>query len=155
MRSAIYNSGIPNFIPRLVNRALLFVSRLRGAGQVFLILIAVPPVAGAVDLSGPELQLARKIVAVTGPGAVTLTVENRSSLARRENEAVQNGLRSALEGLGLHFVKEEQGAATVASQCHLSRRGRDPMVGQASARDQGRVVATDGRRFACRPQWFS
>jgi len=114
MRSAIYNSGIPNFIPRLVNRALLFVSRLRGAGQVFLILIAVPPVAGAVDLSGPELQLARKIVAVTGPGAVTLTVENRSSLARRENEAVQNGLRSALEGLGLHFVKEEQGAATVA-----------------------------------------
>jgi hypothetical protein len=113
MQRAVYNSGIPNVIPKSV-RGLLFVSRLRSGLQVFLILIALPIVAGAVDLSGPELQLARKIVAVTGPGAVALTVENRSSLPRRENEAVQNGLRSALEGLGLRFVKEEQGAATVA-----------------------------------------
>jgi hypothetical protein len=114
MRRAVYNSGIPNAISKSVKRALLVTSRVRAAVQIFFILIVWAISAEGIDLSGPELQLARKIVAVTGPGAVALTVENRSSLARRENEAVQNGLRSALEGLGLRFVKEEEGAATVA-----------------------------------------
>jgi hypothetical protein len=62
----------------------------------------------------PEQQLARKIVAVTGPGAVALTVENRSSLSKRESEIVSDGLHSALETLGLRFVKPEQAAAAVA-----------------------------------------
>ncbi len=114
MRSAVYNSGIPNVIPRPANRALRFGARLRGPTQLFLLLIAAVIAGEAAALSGPELQLARKIVAVTGPGAVALTLENRSSLGRRENEAVQNGLRGALEGLGIRLVKEEQAAATVA-----------------------------------------
>ncbi len=62
-------------------------------------------VAVATDWSGPEQQLARKIVAVTGPGAVALTVENRSSLGKRDSEIVQNGLRAALEGLGHSLCK--------------------------------------------------
>ena len=70
--------------------------------------------AHAADWSGPEQQLARKIVAVTGPGAVALTAENRSSLGKRDSEVIQNGLRSALEGLGIRFVNAEQAAATVA-----------------------------------------
>ncbi len=45
---------------------------------------------------------------------VALTVENRSSLGKRESEVIQNGLRSTLEGLGIRFVKAEQAAATVA-----------------------------------------
>jgi hypothetical protein len=69
---------------------------------------------GAVDWNEPEQQLARKIVAVTGPGAVALTVENRSSLSKRDNEIVQNGLRSALEAAGIRYVNAEQAAATVA-----------------------------------------
>jgi hypothetical protein len=114
MRSAVYNSGIANAIPKSANRALRFFSGLRGAAQVLLIFIATPIAAAAVDLSGPELQLARKVVAITGSGAVVLTVENRSSLGRRENEAVQNGLRSALGALGLRSVTEEQASTTVA-----------------------------------------
>jgi len=70
--------------------------------------------AGAADWSGPEQQLAKKIVAVTGPGAVAVTVENRSSLSHRDAEIVQNGLRGSLEALGVRFVKEEQAAATVS-----------------------------------------
>jgi hypothetical protein len=70
--------------------------------------------AGAADWNGSEQQLARKIVAVTGPGAVALTIENHSSLGRRDSEIIQNGLRSVLEGLGLRFVKADQAAATVA-----------------------------------------
>ncbi|HEY3973068.1 MAG TPA: hypothetical protein VGM18_08695 [Candidatus Sulfotelmatobacter sp.] len=70
--------------------------------------------AHAADWNVAEQQLARKVVTVTGPGAVALTVQNRSSLARRDSEAVQNGLRSALEGLGVRFVGTDQAAATVA-----------------------------------------
>src|SRR5208283_4678045 len=73
----------------------------------------VATAAFAADWSVPETQLARKIAAVTGPGAVALTVENRSSLNRRESEIIQNGLRSALEGVGLRFVPDDQAAAAV------------------------------------------
>ncbi len=70
--------------------------------------------AWATDWSGPEQELARKIAAVTGPGAVAVTIENRSSLARRDAEVIQNGLRGALEAAGIRFVESEQAAATVA-----------------------------------------
>jgi len=114
MHRAVYNSAIPNVIPKPVNRAFGTASRLRVAVQLSFVVLGLAISACAVDWSGPELQLARQIVAVTGPGTVALTVQNRSSLGRRDNEVIQNGLRSALEGLGLRFVKAEQAAATVA-----------------------------------------
>jgi hypothetical protein len=109
MRGAVYNSAIPDFILNTVNRAprFAFIFSL----SVFIALL--PVVSHAVDWTGPEQQLARKIVAATGPGAVALSIENRSSLSRRDNEIIQNGLRNELAALGLHFVKPEQAAATV------------------------------------------
>jgi len=114
MRGAVYNAGIPNVIPTPVNRAFRAASRFRNAVRLSCVVVILATTATAVDWSAPEQQLAHKIVAVTGPGAVALTVENRSSLGKRENEVIQNGLRNALEGLGIRFVKEEQAAATVA-----------------------------------------
>ena len=70
--------------------------------------------AHGADWSGPEQQLARKILAVTGPVSVAVAMENRSSLGRRDSEIVQNGLRSALLVLGVRFVKNDQAAASVA-----------------------------------------
>jgi hypothetical protein len=109
MRSAVYNAAIPN----MVNRASRLAPGFRLVVQI-LSLISFVVAVQAMDWSGPEQQLARKIVAVTGPGAVTLTLENRSSLGRRDNEVIGNGLRAALEALGLRFVKPEQAAASVA-----------------------------------------
>ena len=114
MREAVYNSVIPHFISNAVNRSSRPSPRLRVVTQLFLVVLGLAVAGHAVDWNAPEQQLARKIVAVTGPGAATLMVENRSSLGRRENEIIQNGLRSALEGLGLRFVKSEQAAATIA-----------------------------------------
>jgi hypothetical protein len=114
MQGAVYNSGIPNIILNSVNRAARAALKLLFMTQVWFVVISLASFAGAVDWSAPELQLARKIVAVTGPGAVALTVENRSSLGKRDNEIIQNGLRSALGGLGLRFVSEEQAAATIS-----------------------------------------
>ncbi len=114
MRATVYNLGIPNAILNSENRPSRTAVSCRLTMQLSFVVLGLAIVAVATDWSGPEQQLARKIVAVTGPGAVALSVENRSSLGKRDSEIVQNGLRTTLEGLGLHFVKAEQSAATVA-----------------------------------------
>ncbi len=97
-----------------MNRAPYSASILRPACIALLfVLLASTITARAADWDAAEQQLARKIVAVTGPGAVAITVENRSSLGRRDSEVVQNGLQIALEQLGIHFVNTEQAAATI------------------------------------------
>ena len=113
MSEAVYNSAILNLILNPVIRALRSAPSLRLVLQFFFIMFGLALTASAADWSVPEQQLAKKIAAVTGPGAVAVTIENRSSLGRRDNEIVQNGLRGALEGLGLRVEKAEQAAATV------------------------------------------
>ncbi len=115
MREAVYNSAIPKAILKSVRRGGRCKSVVRLLRFVFPVaILSLTIFAHAADWNTAEQQLARKIVAVTGPGAVALTVENRSSLGRRESEAVQNGLRYALEQLGIRFVDAEQAAASVA-----------------------------------------
>jgi hypothetical protein len=110
MRKAIYNSGIPENL-KSVTCEFYRASRL---SLVFLLGLLVPSSAAfAADWSASEQQLAKKIVAVTGLGAASLTVENRSSLGRRDSDIVQNGLRSALEQMGLHLLKSGQAATPV------------------------------------------
>jgi len=112
MWTAVYNSIIPEDSLKPVNRstpglrALLF--------GIFLLVLTASLAAWAADWSTAEQQLARKIASVTGPGTVALTVENHSSLGRRDSDVVQNGLRAALEQSGIHFVKPEQAVASVA-----------------------------------------
>jgi len=113
MRSKVYNSAISNVIANLVNCALRPAGSAGAVVRISLLVMGFAVAARAVDWNIPEQQLARKIVAVTGPAPVALTVENRSSLEKRDSEIIQNGLRSVLENLGLHFVKAEQSAATI------------------------------------------
>jgi len=110
MRKAIYNSAIPKANLISVIHSSCAVFRLCFALLVLLLSTAV----FASDWGAAEQQLAKKIVAVTGPGTLSLTVENHSSLGRRESDLVQNGLRSALEQSGIHFAKSDQAAASVA-----------------------------------------
>jgi hypothetical protein len=120
MWTAIYNSAIPKTVLNTVNRALRFAHVVPCSNillfllRFFLMLVVFAMTALAADWNTPEQQLARKIVAVIGPGAVALTIENRSSLDKRESDVIRNGLRSALETVGLRFVKPEQSAAVVA-----------------------------------------
>src|SRR5271157_3545994 len=109
MRGTVYNSAIPDVILKSVNCASRSSSH-RSIVPLFIILGLTIAAHGA-DWNASEQQLARKIVAVTGPGAVAVSVENRSSLSKRDGEIVRDGLRSALESLGLRFVKAEQSAA--------------------------------------------
>lgn len=109
MRTAIYNSSIPRGILNPSNRA----RRIALSCLLFPFMIVLAISAREADWSAPEQQLSRKIVAVTGPGAVAISFESRSSLNRRDQEIIQNGLRAELESLGLRFVSADQAAATI------------------------------------------
>jgi hypothetical protein len=112
MQSPIYNLCIPDIDLRPADRgAAPFMRRL--SLVVFLATLLISIAAEAADWTVPEQQLARKIVAVTGPGTVALTFENRSSLGRRDGDIVQNGLRSALEQAGIRFATPEQAGASI------------------------------------------
>ena len=112
MRSPIYNSSIPDIVLRPADCGATLLLRVFQIA-VFLFILLTSLSAFSTDWSGAEQQLARKIVAVTGPGAVALTIENRSSLSRRDTDVVQNGLRAALEQAGIHLARPEQAAASV------------------------------------------
>ncbi|HEY7617375.1 MAG TPA: hypothetical protein VH744_11265, partial [Terriglobales bacterium] len=66
------------------------------------------------DWTLPIEQLAAKIIAVTGPGAVFVEVANRSSLDKSEVETVRGNLLTDLAASGARFVPSEQAAATVS-----------------------------------------
>jgi hypothetical protein len=114
MSAAVYNSAIPSAIFKSVYRGMRSAFCLSFQNLLLCFLLAGMAVgARAADWSRPEQELAKKIVAVTGPGAVAFTVDNRSSLGQRDSEIVEDGLRSAVQGLGLRFVPAEQAAAMV------------------------------------------
>jgi hypothetical protein len=70
--------------------------------------------ATAGDWSAPAQQLAQKIAAVTGPGAVAVTMDNRSSLQKKDVDVISAVLRADLEALGARAASPEQAAASIA-----------------------------------------
>jgi hypothetical protein len=113
MGRPIYNLAIAESTLKSVNRDRRRAPVLNPVGLVILSILFGSVLLRATDWSVPEQQLATKIVAVTGPGAVALTFENRSSLGRRNTDIVENGLRAVLEQAGIRLVRPEQAAATV------------------------------------------
>jgi hypothetical protein len=114
MGLAVYNRVIPNVIPHLVSRVFRSAPRRRVAAHLACVLLVLPMAAQAADWGGPERELANKIFAVTGNSPIVVTVENRSTLGRRDGEVIQNGLQHELQALGMRLVKNQQGANTVA-----------------------------------------
>jgi hypothetical protein len=103
--AAVYNARIACmciFLSRIL-RALFFA--------LVVFVCATPTWAG--DWQQPEKQLASKIAAVTGPGAVALDLVNRSSLSPADTEQIRRGIVTELQASGLNSVKAEQATATV------------------------------------------
>ena len=69
--------------------------------------------AWASDFGIPERQLAEKISAITGPGAISFEVVNHSSLSKTEVDGIRSALGNQLVSAGLQFVEAEQAAAVV------------------------------------------
>jgi hypothetical protein len=91
-------------------------NRLRRSSRLVLSLLALLSLLGtarAADWSAAEQQLAQKVVAITGPGAVSLEVGNRSSLSPSDVEEIRSVLRTQLNAAGVTLVNPDQAAATV------------------------------------------
>lgn len=105
MHSPVYNSPILKMpVPRLIFSCLFCVE---------LILFLCAPAATQTGSHAIEAELAHKIVAATGPGAVFLDFANRSSLTQKESDEIRRGLFLELALLGIHAVPGEQAVATV------------------------------------------
>lgn len=102
--NSIYNARIPR---------TGFHSAPACAVRIALLILLLAATGAASQWQGPEIQLARKIVSVTGPGAVALTVTNRSFLGNAEAEEIRRGLTNELARTGVQVVASEQAAATV------------------------------------------
>ena len=105
--NAVYNAPIPP-MPISPSRWLRVACPLLLAA-----LFLATTVARATDWTGPEEQLAHKIAAVTGPGAVAFDATNRSSLTKADFDDIRRGLLVQLAALGLRFVNADQAAATI------------------------------------------
>src|SRR5690242_467255 len=89
------------------------VPRFRWTVSSLLLILIYAGFALAAEWTTLEQDLAHKIAAVTGPGAVALNVTNHSSLAQSEVADIERGLRGKLSDLGLALVASDQAAATV------------------------------------------
>ncbi len=99
--------GVPGLPP-----ILRIVKRL--AVTILAVLLVSPAIlAFAADWSTSELQLAKKIAAVTGNSTIALTIENRSSLGRRDGDIIQNGLRTALAAMGARLIEGDAASTPV------------------------------------------
>jgi len=87
-------------------------SRRRASSLLVFLLLLAGAAAGA-DWSQPARQLARKISAKTGPGAVAITFKDASSLSAADASEARRAIEQALRGAGLKFVPAEQSVATV------------------------------------------
>jgi len=80
---------------------------------VFLALLFMATSAMAGDWSVYEKQLAGKIIAATGQNALSIRVENRSSLSQAEAAQIKSRLLSELTSLGARLTNVNQAAVSV------------------------------------------
>jgi hypothetical protein len=107
--------SIPRYNHRIPHMQARTPSGLR-PGWLPLFLLAslfLPSSVFASGLGDAARQLAHKIAAAAGPGAVALEVTNRSSLDEKSVREVRSALEAELQVEGVHSVKAEQEMGTV------------------------------------------
>src|SRR5262249_28724254 len=84
------------------------------ASLVFAIAI-IQSIAAASPLADAARQLAHKVAAATGPGAIALEISNRSSLDEKSVREIRSALEAELRIAGVRLAKPEEsvGAVTV------------------------------------------
>jgi hypothetical protein len=101
----------PVYNARIQEIRLLRAYSLRAV--CFWLLIVPATVVSATDWRASETELARKIAAATGPGAVAMEVTNRSSLGQADVDDIRRGLWRELAALGVNSAAADQASATV------------------------------------------
>ncbi len=143
-----------NFMIRNVTRACALVA-------LFLV-FSLPALAQWTD---PASHLARDIAAITGPGTVTLTVRNISSLTADNVPVIQRDLRNQLHSLGVRVVSTNAAAEITLTLSENAqgyvwvaevRQGNDTKVAMTTApRSLGATPQLNGPLVSLRrtPLW--
>jgi hypothetical protein len=134
LQRARYNHSIPHMQSRGSGGTRL--------GWLTLLLASVlfPSTLPASTLTDTARQLAHKIAAITGPGAIALEIRNRSSLDDRAVNEVRTALEGQLHGEGVQTAKPDESVGAV--QVVLSENMREYVWSAeiAMGQDQRRVV---------------
>ncbi len=109
------SSRIPRYNRRILHMRAQASSGLRlGWLTSFILASAIlPPYLSASEFADTARQLAHKIAAFSGPGAVSLEITNRSSLDAKAVREVRSALEAALQSEGVHPAKPEQAMGSV------------------------------------------
>jgi len=87
--------------------------RLSWLSVLFLVTLLSPSVSRASTVADSARQLAQKIGAATGPGAITLDVANRSSLDEKSLREARGALEAELRTEGIRIAKPDQAMGSV------------------------------------------
>src|ERR1035437_4733013 len=107
-----YNQPIPHMRARESSRTSSGL-RLGWLTSFLLATVFLPSSLCASGLGDSARQLAHKIAAAAGPGAIALEVTNRSSLDEKSVREVRSALEAQLRSEGVHSAKAEQAMGTV------------------------------------------
>jgi hypothetical protein len=107
-----YNQPIPHMRARESTRKSSGL-RLGWLTSFLLATTFLPSSLCASSLGDAARQLAHKIAAASGPGAIALAVTNRSSLDDKSAREVRSALEAQLDTEGVHTTKAEQASGTV------------------------------------------
>lgn len=131
--SAVYNLPIaemPLPLPACSSRA---------AFLLFVVSFCWTSPGSATDWTSPAQELARKIAAAAGTGAVSLQVVNRSSLSKADVEDVERDLTAQMGKAGLRVSKADQAGTSIQVSlsenlqnyvwvAEVRREARDPVI---------------------------
>ena len=84
-----------------------------GLSRAAFCLLLFTGITFASDWQAPASQLAQRIAGITGPGAVAVTVINRSSLGPADVDDVRRKLVNELAAYGVQLAAPDQAAASV------------------------------------------
>jgi len=141
IRNPVYNARNPPMpISAGVPRVALFLP--------LLFLYANMALAG--DWQAPAGQLAQRIAAITGPGAVAVTVVNRSSLSSTDADDIRRKLLTELAAFAVQQATADQAAATVQVSlsenlqnylwvAEIHQGTNEPVVAMVAVPDLGRA----------------
>lgn len=106
--SASYNQRIPHMQSRSASG-----SRLGWLTSLLLAIVFLPSSLSASILGDTARQLAHKIAATTGPGAIALNVTNRSSLDDKSVREVRSALEAQLRTEGVRTAQPDQAMGSI------------------------------------------
>lgn len=112
MKSAGYNS-----------RHSMSQAMRQGSAAVCAMVLGLCVAACAADWTQPVAQLARQIVAITGPGAASLSLRNISSFPADQAPAVRHALETQLRSAGVRLTVPGSAAAEIDVTLSESAQG--------------------------------